>query len=442
MKFLFLSTLALVPPGGQRARRGRRRQRRALAPRCARRPASCAVPAALVLSPGAAGAASGAVAAGSCAAAPSVDVLRTIVAGALSPTGLLASAWRGARRPTLGAPRLALLPAAFALRGSARRPTPPSTRRLRADFYDLRPEMSALVDRRRRARPLVLVRGRQLAGLHWAPADPGAQLRTSWLYYMDRQRSGRGRRIVDGLDGAFDEDRTGLGAAGLDARRGRLAARALPRDPRASAAGRGAFRPVVRSAAGGPGRAPGGRRACRRSRSPLRLYELRDALPRAFWVRGLRRSRRRTAASARAPRGPVASTPSAPVLLREAPPGPRLRRRATGGARTVRFRRASTRTRVRLEAAGDAGFVVVLEGYHRDWVAESAAGVPLLRAQRPLLGHSDRGRRPDDRRAFASALAVRPSPRSRCGLLVALILLPGRRLTLDRSSSDLLASTD
>lgn len=213
-------------------------------------------------------------------------------------------------------------------------------------FYELRPAVRALVDRTSAA-------GR----FRWfAPGIAGsAPLRFTlsaatqdhdvWLYYLDRQSLRPRAHVLDGLEGAFDEDRVGWSPPGstMDSAE-RSPARFRDVYERLRLANVGwvlSFHPLPDDLVGLRGQAQ-----LPEIQEPLRLYELRGALPRAFWtarVDGL--------------------------------PG------AERGGATVLYERLDPHT-VRLRASTPPGFLVVLDGYHRDWRAEgSPGGLPLLHAQ-------------------------------------------------------------
>jgi hypothetical protein len=109
---------------------------------------------------------------------------------------------------------------------------------------------------------------------------------------------------------------------------------------------------------------------------PLRLYEIPDVLPRAFWV-----PRCEVVPGADIGRR-LESDPrdDAAVLLREPPPGNVPCGPPAGVSGTVSMERPDAHT-VRLTAGGDAGFLVVLEGHHPAWRAVGPEGeVPVLLA--------------------------------------------------------------
>ena len=116
---------------------------------------------------------------------------------------------------------------------STRRRMPPST--------TLRPAVrrGGGAARRRGALPLVLLRRRPLAAAALESRGRRAATRTSGSSTSTGSRCCRAPTVLDGLDGAFDVDRMGLAPAGLDARRRRGSAGALPPPLPPAAARRG-----------------------------------------------------------------------------------------------------------------------------------------------------------------------------------------------------------
>jgi hypothetical protein len=112
--------------------------------------------------------------------------------------------------------------------------------------------------------------------------------------------------------------------------------------------------------------------------TPLRLYEVVGALPRAFFV-----ARHQVVASAAEATARLAAPgfdPLRQVLLEAAPPDPGAPGSEPSVDARVEIERPDPHT-VAVRATTPPGFIVVLEGYHRHWRAEGPAGrVPLLRA--------------------------------------------------------------
>jgi hypothetical protein len=183
--------------------------------------------------------------------------------------------------------------------------------------------------------------------LHWNPA---VALRNSdvWLFYFDRQALMPRTQVLDGLEGAFDIDRQGLAPEGATL----TVAEASPtlfrehyhRLRLANVRWVLSFHPL-------PDDLVSLRDEIRfdEVQEPLRLYDLRDPLPRAFFVPRL-----------------------------DEPPGVEGRPGEAAGSR-VAYERIDPHTVV-LRAMTPPGFVVVLDGYHPDWRAEDRSGPVPLRA--------------------------------------------------------------
>jgi hypothetical protein len=212
-----------------------------------------------------------------------------------------------------------------------------------AAFYDLRPAVARAVDAARREGTFrwFSYGVAHSPPLHWSPAV-AARNSDVWLFYLDRQALMPRTQVLDGLDGAFDIDRMGLAPEGATLavaeaspalfrkhhdrlRRANvrwvLSFHALPEDL-VSLRDEVRFDEVAET---------------------LRLYELRDALPRAFFVARLD--------------GPLR-------------PGPG----------SVGYEPVDAHTVV-LRASTPPGFVLILDGHHPDWTAVDASGpLPVLRA--------------------------------------------------------------
>jgi hypothetical protein len=160
-----------------------------------------------------------------------------------------------------------------------------------------------------------------------------------WLYYLERQTLLPRSQVLDGLDGAFDEDRVGWAPAGstLDASERVPAAFRRHHDRLRQAAVRWvlSFRPLPGDLVWprGEARLPG-------VVETVKLYELRDPWPRAFWTRRV-------------------SDPIVP------------------GSGMVSWERVDPHT-VRLRVSATAGYVVVSEGFHQAWSATDGDGRPRL----------------------------------------------------------------
>jgi hypothetical protein len=245
-----------------------------------------------------------------------------------------------------------------------------------ASFYELRPEVVSLF------RPLHGAdRGRifsygmgQTPGLRFEPVMVRAPSDV-WLYYLDRQALRPTTPTLDGLDGAFDLDRVGWAPPGSTF----TAAEAVPER----------FRECYRRLRGAAVRwvvsfrelpadlaIPRGELKLPQIGQPLRLFELRGALPRAYYVRDheVERDPARMAQRLEEPDFDAART----VLL-ETPPPP-LPAADVGAEASVRYEPVDAHT-VRIRARTPPGLIVVLDGFHSDWTAEDQTGpVPLLRA--------------------------------------------------------------
>lgn len=264
-------------------------------------------------------------------------------------------------------------------------PTAPPT------FYELRPETRAVVraaEREGRFRWFS-------CGLAATPPirfDSAIVFRNSdfWLYALERQALLPRSHVLDGLEGALDEDRTGLLPEGAP----------LPvplRDPARASAYFGRLRlanvrwviswrelPAARFSLRATIRHP-------EIRDPMHVYELRDPLPRAFWVG----------------RAEVISDPARRlarledeafdarevVLLAAAPPIVRARPTDAARPRSVRFEPMDPHT-VRLTVDSPPGFIVILDGFHRDWRASGPEGPePILEANGRYRAIATRGGR-------------------------------------------------
>jgi hypothetical protein len=245
-------------------------------------------------------------------------------------------------------------------------------------FYTLRPEVAKLVeDARKEGTYRFFAYGvRDDPSLRWSPAVARRNADV-WLYYLDRQSLLPRTHVLDGLEAAFDEDRVGWSPAGSTI----PARERFPwfyRQHHARIRGANvrfvvSFHPLpddlVRLR--GEARLP-------ELLEPLRLYELRDPLPRSCRV-----ERYETVPSGEALRSRLeapdfdprtlalldadASPPSGPG------PGP-VTVGEGGGSPGIEFERLDPHT-VRLRGNGPPGLWVVTEGYHPSWKAE-AGGEP------------------------------------------------------------------
>lgn len=426
VKFLFVSTLAVAVLAGRGLERATgdegRRSAWWIAIPCG---AMLAAGAVLALWPVAVSGAAAAVWS-HLGAATSLPVVRTTWPQSLLATGALGAA--AAAALVLRRPRLAFLPAACVVadllltNASVDASAPP-------DFYRLRPAMAELVGKAGAEPARWYSYGvANSPGLHWAPGIL-ARNQDVWLYYMDRQTLFARSMVVDGREGAFDEDRTGWAPPGstLDAASSRPGAYRTVHERLRRAGVRYvlSFAPLPEDLV-----APLGQARLPEIAEPVRLYTPLRPLPRAYWVPDCQVAA--TAADLRARLADPTFDPAARVILREAPPASGL---ACGTARgeahgTVGFRRLDPH-RVRLEVAGDAGFVVVLEGHHPAWRAEGAGPLQVANDRYWAIPTGGGARtidvvfRPRWSPYALSALAL--------GVLFALILLAGRGLRLTQA---------
>ena len=223
-----------------------------------------------------------------------------------------------------------------------------------ATFYDLRPAVARAVEAARSEGPFrwFSYGVAHSLPLHWSPAV-ASRNSDVWLFYLDRQALMPRTHVLDGLEGAFDIDRMGLAPEGSTL----AVAEASPalfrqhhdRLRLANVRWVLSFHPL-------PADLVSQRDEIRfdEVREALRLYELRDPLPRAFFV----------------PRLGGAPSPASPP---------------------VAYERIDPHTVV-LRATTPPGFLVVLDGHHPDWRAEDQSGpVPLQVALGRYRGIPTRG---------------------------------------------------
>jgi hypothetical protein len=242
-------------------------------------------------------------------------------------------------------------------------------------FYELQPAMRAVVESAAAKGPYRWF-SYGLAhspALRWLPAVVDQDLDV-WLYYGDRQSLLPRTPALDGLESAFDEDRVAWAPPGAtletwEKRPDHYAMHHL-RLRLANVRWVVAFHDLPPHLVQLYGTAPTPGLV-----DPVRVYEVRDPLPRAYWVP------RAEVVEPRALDGRLGGAghdPRAVVLV----PGPLppFSPGASPAAGHVTFERRDPET-VRLRSSGGPGWLVVREGYHRNWRARGAAGdVPLLRA--------------------------------------------------------------
>jgi len=216
-----------------------------------------------------------------------------------------------------------------------------------AAFYDLRPDVAAAVAAARPEGPFrwFSYGVAHSPPLHWSPAV-ASRNSDVWLFYLDRQALLPRTHVLDSLEGAFDLDRMGLAPEGstlaVAERSPTLFRQHYDRLRLANVRWVVSFHPL-------PPDLVSLRREIRLGevREALLLHELRDPLPRAFFVPRLD--------------GPLAGSGRAGEAAR-----PR-----------VTYERVDPHT-VLLTATTPPGFLVVLDGHHPDWRAEDRSGpVPL-----------------------------------------------------------------
>jgi hypothetical protein len=259
-------------------------------------------------------------------------VVRTVWPDAFACTGAIClgaglALWRGGRlsraAALLGALDLLIV------NGSLNTAASPS-------FYELRPEVRSLLKAAAGSNERWFSFGVDGSRARWSKWV--ARLNSDvWLYYMDRQSLLPRATVFDGLDAAFDEDRTGW-APPLSTFRPEL------RRPEtfpiiAETLRRGSVRWVVSWKPLPPDLVTlRGEVQMPEMVDSLRLYELNGALPRAYW---------------------------SPDGLAPDPRG------------TVAYERHGPHE-IRLRISAPPGVVVVTEGYHRDWHAVGPRGAVAL----------------------------------------------------------------
>jgi hypothetical protein len=218
-----------------------------------------------------------------------------------------------------------------------------------AAFYELRPEVAAVVDAARPEGPFrwFSYGVAHSPPLHWSPTI-ASRNSDVWLFYLDRQALMPRTQVLDGLEGAFDIDRMGLAPEGSTL----TAAEASPaffrqhydRLRMANVRWVLSFHPLPEDLVSLRDEIRFGE-----VREPLLVHELRDPLPRAFYV---------------------------PKL--DGPPGGPGMAEAAGRPRVV-YERIDPHTVV-VRATTPSGFLVVLDGHHPDWRAEDRSGPVALHA--------------------------------------------------------------
>lgn len=298
-----------------------------------------------------------------------------------------------------------------------------------AAMLALRPEVHALLEPVRQGPPARLFS----CGLCATPALGwrGRPRSDRTLYALERQALAPRAQVIDGLDGAFDEDRMGLAPIGA----------ALParlRDPaqlpayfRTLTLGNVrwmlSWRPLPAELA-----TPHGEVVLPEVEDPLRLYELRGALPRAYWVpAAIAVADRRSAWEA------LRQVDERTVVVVEAAAVPPP---ASAAATPVEvLYRLEGPHRVRVRARTPPGFLVVVDGFGAGWQLDAATGtVPLWRANGRYRAWWTPGGEQEFRLAYAPGWRGVALAGLGLGLLGGLVSGLARRL--DRSRVDALES--
>jgi hypothetical protein len=213
-----------------------------------------------------------------------------------------------------------------------------------ASFYDLRPEIAGLLQPVREQGGRIFSYGvAQTPGLAFEPVMRAARSDV-WLYYLDRQSLLPSTPVLDRLDTAGGPDQTGFTPAGASL----LPAEAVPERFRshhdrlraANVRWVLSFTPLPEDLVSlrGEARFP-------EVAEPLRLYELRDPLPRAYYVDRLEHALDHGV--------------------------------ATRGAAQVVYEAVDPHT-VRLRCRTPPGFIVVLDGYRDGWQARDGITAVLI----------------------------------------------------------------
>jgi hypothetical protein len=178
--------------------------------------------------------------------------------------------------------------------------------------------------------------------------------------------------MLDGFEGAFDVDSTGYAPEGSTLEVAELSPRRYvehhARLRLANVRYVLALKPVADDRVAMKATAK-----IREIQEPLILYELRDPLPRASWV-----PNHEVVAAAAIPSRIESPDfePRRTVLLTNEPPAVPAAGEPPAGEPEVHYERLDPHT-VRIRARTPPGFVVVLDGYHRDWQVRGPTTVLL-----------------------------------------------------------------
>lgn len=253
-----------------------------------------------------------------------------------------------------------------------------------ADFYRLRSEVAALVEPAAalgRYRWFSYSAAESRGGLRWNPSI-AARNSDVPLFAVERQALLPRTNVLDGVEAAFDEDRVGWAPEGSTIPAGERVARLHEahqgRLRLANVRWVVSFLPLPEGLV-----SPRGQASLAELQVPLRLYELKDPAPRAFWV-----AHHEIVApdALRARLFDPGFDPRAAALLTSAPgvgvvPEPAADRRAPAadGVPEARYQLLDAHT-VQVDVDAPPGWVVVLDGHHPGWqVEEDGRPVPLLR---------------------------------------------------------------
>jgi hypothetical protein len=274
-------------------------------------------------------------------------VRSTVWPSAFASTGVLClgaglALWRGSRMS--GAAAVMGVLDLLIVNGSLNAAAGPS-------FYDLRPEVRSLVALTQGSDQRWFSFGAEGSDVPWSPRVAGLNSDV-WLYYIERQSLLPRSNVLDGLDAAFDEDRTGWGPRGSTLSALERRPSAFPaiaeRLRRASVRWVLSWKPLPEDLVviKGEARLP-------EILDPLRLYELRGALPRSYW-------------------SPAGLAPDPRGIVTCERPDPH---------------------HIRLRVSAPPGLVVITEGFHRDWQATGPSGapVPLARVDGRYMGLQSSG---------------------------------------------------
>lgn len=211
--------------------------------------------------------------------------------------------------------------------------------------------------------------------VHWTP-EVASRNSDAWLYYMDRQTLWGWTGILDGLEGAFEEDRTGWApphSAFTAAEAARVPYPAVHARLRlANVRWIVALHPLPESLLSLRGSV-----TFPEIVEPLRLYEVRDPLPRASWVGRCEVVENESRLRLRLEDPSFDAHGS--VLLQVSPLGLPCGRDEPGGYGSVSFERLDPHT-IRLQSTGAPGLLVLLEGFHRYWRIEGDHRAAILKA--------------------------------------------------------------